>query len=124
MFIPIIIEENKKELLIFSKNKIFNQWNNFTEKFHLIEYILLTEDLEDIDLIKSKYEFIEEYDFKDITDKYFLDDSIIALIFKNENEIRILSRIKIKDKTVLKNQSFFNLDINDEEKIKDIINDL
>ena len=124
LFIPIIIEENKKELLIFSKNKIFNQWNNFTEKFHLIEYILLTEDLEDIDLIKSKYEFIEEYDFKDITDKYFLDDSIIALIFKNENEIRILSRIKIKDKTVLKNQSFFNLDINDEEKIKDIINDL
>ena len=31
---------------------------------YLIDYILPTEDLEDLNLIKSKYEYIEEYNFK------------------------------------------------------------
>ena len=124
LFIPIIIDENKKELLIFSKNKIFDQWNNYKEKFHLIDYILPTEDLEDLNLVKSNYETIEEYDFKEIINKYYLENSIIALIFKNKNEIRILSRITIKDKVVLKNQTFLNTDFNEEKKLDKIISDL
>ena len=75
LFIPIIIDENKRDLLIFSDNKIFEQWNLFQESFHLIEYILPTEDLEDINIIKNRYEFIEEYDFKEVTNKYYLKDS-------------------------------------------------
>ena len=90
----------------------------------MINYILLTEDLEDINLIKSKYEFIEEYDFKEITDKYFLNDSIIALFFKSKNDVRVLSRIKIKDDINIKNQSFMNIDLNDNEQSIKIINDL
>ena len=31
-FIPIIIDENKKDLLIFSNNEIFNQWNLYQKK--------------------------------------------------------------------------------------------
>ena len=76
----------------------------------------MTEDLEDINLIKSKYEFIEEYDFKEITDKYFLNDSIIALFFKSKNDVRVLSRIKIKDEINIKNQSFSNIDLNDNDQ--------
>ena len=64
-----IINENKNDLLIFSENKIFNEWNNHIKNFHLIEYILPTEDLEDLNLVKSKYDFIEQYDFKEITSK-------------------------------------------------------
>ena len=124
LFIPIIIDENKKELLIFSENKIFDKWNNYNEKFHLIEYILPTEDLEDINLIKSKYEIIEEYNFQEIINKYYLEDSIIALIFKNEKEMRVLSRITVKDNIVLKNQSFLDTDLNEEKKLKKIINGL
>ena len=124
LFIPIIIDEKEDDLLIFSKNKIFENWNNSIETFHLIDYILLTEDLEDINLIKSKYEFIEEYDFKEITDKYFLNDSIIALFFKSKNDVRVLSRIKIKDDINIKNQSFSNIDLNDNEQSTKIVNDL
>ena len=36
LFIPVIIDENKKDLLIFDNNKIFNEWNNFIKKTHLI----------------------------------------------------------------------------------------
>tara|TARA_B100000902_G_C27290765_1_gene907022 strand:+ start:172 stop:1248 length:1077 start_codon:yes stop_codon:yes gene_type:complete len=123
-FIPIIIDENKKDLLIFYDNTIYNEWENYTENFHLIEYILPTEDLEDLDLLKSKYEFIEEYDFKEITDKYSIYDSIILLIFKNKSNIRALSKIKIKDNIFLKNQLFENIDIENQEQTKILIKNL
>ena len=124
LFIPIIIEENKKDLLIFSDNKIHNEWNNLNKSSYLIEYILPTDDLEDINFIKNNFENIEKYNFKEIIDKYDLDDSIIALIFKNDEEIRILSRITIKNNIVLKNQSFSNINLSDDEQREKIINDL
>jgi len=123
-FIPIIIDENKNDLLIFSNNNVFKKWEDYTESFHLIDYVLPTEDLEDLNLIKSKYEIIEKYDFKEITSKYFLKDSIIALIFKNENDLRILSKINIQDKIILKNQTFSQVDISNDEQIDKIIPEL
>ena len=42
------------------------------KKKYLIEYILPTEDLEDINKIKKNYENIEQYDFKEIISKYNL----------------------------------------------------
>ena len=122
---PVIIDENKKELLIFAENKFFENWNKNEIRHHLLEYILPTEDLEEINLIKSKFETIEKYDFKEIIDKYYLEDSIIALIFKNNEEwLRILSRIKINKDIKLKNQSFINFDLNNDSQLKNTINDL
>ena len=41
LFIPIIIRENKEDLSIFSNNIFYDEWNNYIESFHLIEYLLL-----------------------------------------------------------------------------------
>ena len=123
-FIPIIIDEDKRDLLVFNKNKIFDEWNSISDDTQLIEYILPTEDLEDLNLIKSKFEDIEQYSFKDITKKYDLDNFIITLIFKNQNEVRILSRINIMNDLILKNQTYFDIDINNEDHIKNMIQDL
>jgi hypothetical protein len=124
LFIPIIIQEQKKDLLMFSNNKIYEEWNNHTKSFHLLEYILPTEDLEDLNLVKSKYEIIEQYDFSEITNKYYLKDSIIALVFKKGNQTRVLSRISINENIVLKNQSFSNININNLKQIELLIKDL
>ncbi len=124
LFIPIIIEENKENLLVFSNNKFYDEWNNYSESFYLIEYILPTEDLEDLNLIKKQYDVIEQYDFKEITNKYYLNDSIIALIFLNQKNIRILSRITVNEKVVLVNQSFSNIDINDTDQLSTITKSL
>ena len=124
LFIPIIIDEKERELLIFSKNKFFKEWNDYNQNFHLIEYILPTEDLEDLNLIKNKFEVIEQYNFKEVIDKYDLNDSIITLIFRNEMEIRILSRITIKENVILKNQSFSNIDIDNSDNLAVVINNL
>ena len=124
LFIPVIIDEDRKELFIFSNNKIFQEWNNEIKNFHLIEYILPTEDLEDINIIKSKFEFIEEYDFKEIINKYNLSDSIVVIIFRNTNELRVLSKMNIQNNITIKNQSFSNFDIDNELHVKKIINEL
>ena len=121
LFIPIIIDENKKDLLIFYNNKIFTEWNNFTKNYHLIEYLLPEEDLEDLKIIKNKYEFIEEYDFKEIISKYNLSSSIVALIFKKENKIRILSKITDNDNTVLTNKTFSEINFDNVNDIENLI---
>ena len=124
LFIPIIIDEKKKDLKIFNDNQIFDEWNNDLKSFHLIEYVLPTEDLEDLNLIKKNYEIIEQYDFKEITKKYFLKNSIITLIFINDNEVRILSRITSKNDVKLNNKTFMGVDLKNLNQRKQIINEL
>ena len=124
LFIPIVIDENKKDLSIFDNNKIFEEWNKISEEYNLIEYILPTEDLEDLQIIKDNYELIEQYDFNEITNKYYLKDSIIALIFKNEKELRVLSRITVKDSVILKNQTFSDINLKNTDHIHNLIKNL
>ena len=123
LFIPILIDEKNKDLLIFD-NKIFKEWNNHSESYHLIDYLLPTEDLEDINLIKKNFDLIEEYDFEEIIKKYYLDNSIISLIFKNKKEIRVLSRIITNKNIVLKNQTFSNINIDNQDEVKSLVKDL
>lgn len=124
LFIPIIIDQEGEEILIFSNNPLYEKWNNKDIKTSLIKYLLPTEDLEDINLIKSKYDDIENYDFDQIIEKYFLKHSVVALIFKNENETKILSKINIKNKKIIKNSSFENFDFKNENEVGALIHKL
>ena len=42
-----------KDLTIFSGNEIYENWNNQNNKSKLITYLLPSEDLEDLNLIKK-----------------------------------------------------------------------
>ena len=123
LFIPIVIDENKKDLLIYD-NVIFKNWNKNLKKTHLIDYILPTEDLEDLNQIKNNYEIIEQYDFKEVTSKYNLDDSIVSLIFRDNEGLRVLSRITYNKNEVIRNKSFPLKDLNDEDQINELIKEL
>jgi len=124
LYLPIVIEEDKKDLFIFTNNRIFKEWNKFEENHHLIEYVLPTEDLEDLEIIKKKYEFLEKYNFNEIINKYYLNDAIISLIFKDKNKIRVLSRVSIKDDVILKNRSFTGLNLTNPSHTEKIIKSL
>ena len=124
LFIPIIIDEKINDLTIFTNNEIYNKWNTIHEKHHLINYLLPTEDLEDLLIIKKKFDYIENYDFDEIIKKYYIDNCIIALIFKDGQEIRILSKIINKNKVVIKNDSFPKFDLQNNEKIEFLISKL
>ena len=120
-FIPIIIDENKDEILMFSENYIFNNWNLDKKKYHLLNYILPTEDLEDFNLVKSKSRNLENYDFQEIINKYNLEDYIIMIIFKNNQEIRVINKINFNKTMDLKNLKFKNLKFNNDKVINEFI---
>jgi len=117
-FIPIIYDENKDEILMFSESDLFNKWNSNIKNYHLLKYILPTEDLEDFNLIKRNSKNLENYDFKEIIQKYNLEDYIVTIIFKNNEEIRVLNKINFNEKIDLKNLSFKNMSLNDDKEIE------
>jgi hypothetical protein len=120
----VIVDQSSTDLLVYSNNPIYRNWKKEDKGDYLIEYILPTEDLEDLNLIKKNYSDLENYDFEEIIKKYFLDNSIIALIFKDQNQIKILSKINIKDKKVIKSNSFNNIKLNNSEDINKLVDNL
>ncbi|MDC3028626.1 DUF2066 domain-containing protein [Candidatus Pelagibacter sp.] len=106
LFIPLIVDEEQKDLVLFSENIFFKNWLIESKNQYQLLYILPSEDLDDIQIIKSKYDFLEEYDFKEIINKYSLNSYIITLIYKNESDLRILSKIKLSDRLVIDNRMF------------------
>ena len=108
LFIPVVIDEEKKNIILFSENKFYQNWLVNNDNQNQLIYLLPTDDLDDIQIIKSKYEYLEDYDFKEIVNKYFLDDYIISLIYKNSPDLRVLSKIKLSDKIILDNKVFRN----------------
>ena len=124
LFIPIVIDQSNIDLLVFSNNPIHKNWKDENKKDYLIEYILPTEDLEDLNLIKNNYLELENYDFTEIIKKYFLDNSIIALFFKDNNQIKVLSKINIREKKVIKSNSFENIDLDNNEDLNELIGSL
>jgi hypothetical protein len=123
-FIPIILDENKDEILMFSESDLFNKWNSKIKNYHLLKYVLPTEDIEDFNLIKRNSKNLENYDFKEIIQKYNLEDYIVTIVFKNDQEMRVLNKIHFNKKIDLKNLSFKNISLNDDKEIEKIIENL
>ena len=124
LFIPILFDQTKNDIMLYSNNPMYNNWKIDTRREHLIEYVLPTEDLEDLYLIRKNYLEIENYDFEKIIEKYSIDNSIIAIFFKNIKEIKVLSKIRIKNKKVIKSNSFSNIDLNNRDDLNKLINNL
>ena len=118
--LPIIFDVNKDEILLFSESYLFNNWNLNIKKYHLLNYILPTDDIEDFYLIKQNSNNLENYDFKDIIQKYDLNNYIISIIFKNDEEIKVLNKINLKEKEDLKNLDL-DLDLNKNKDIDKLI---
>ena len=124
LFIPVIINEKGNDISIFSNNPIYTDWNKTNKRYQLINYLLPSEDLEDLNLIKEKLDVIETYDFNDITKKYFLKNSIISVIFKGKNEVRILTKIYNDKNEIIKNDTFKNINIDNETDLNLLIENL
>ena len=80
--------------------------------------------MEDFNLVKKNLNSIETYDFNEIIKKYYINNYIISLIFKNNNEIRVLSKIYNEKKEIIKNDTFQNLNLSNNEDLSFFINSL
>ena len=123
-FFPIIVDKNKEEISIFSENNVFNNWNSKNQKYFLLRYILPTEDLEDFNLINRNFKNLESYDFHEIIKKYDLEEYIISIIFKENNEVKVFNKIKFNQEKDLKNISFQNLNLDNNEDVDKLIYNL
>ena len=124
LFFPIILDQVNNDILVYSNNLLNDKWNSEDHKNFLINYILPTEDLEDLNLIRENYSEIENYDFENIIKNYSIDNSIVAIFFKDEKEIKILSKIIVKNEKFIKSNSFNNISFKDEIELKKLIKEL
>ena len=123
MFIPIIVDEDTNQILLFSENQLFKFWNSKKKKYHLLDYILPNEDIEDFNLIKRNVKNLENYDFNEITKKYNFNDYIIMIIFKNSQGIRVLNKIVFDKNKNIKNFKFKNMNLKNFDNLNKFIED-
>ena len=121
LFVPILIKSKSEKLMIFNENPIFNNWNENLKKSDLINYILPNEDIEDRGLLESNFNSIEDYDFEEIIEKYAIENFIINIIYKEKNNFNVLSKIKLEGNYKIVNNSYQEIDLENEESRKKFI---
>ena len=120
--LPILVDTNQSDISLLSENPFYLNWTKFYKKYHLLDYVLPNEDLDDLNIIKNNINNLEDYEFKEIITKYQLKDYIIVILFKNEESIRVLTRIKFNNEFILLNENFPYKSINNDIEV--IINSL
>ena len=121
ILIPILVNNEKNQILLFSENIFYTNWNKFNENYFLLNYILPNEDIEDINLIKKNIQNIEEYNFSEIIAKYAIDDYIILILFQKENNFSALIKTNLNNKLFISNKKF---DSDNNQSVESIIKDL
>ena len=124
LLIPILIDIENQEVSLFSENPFYVDWNKNNYKNHLLKYILPNEDLDDLRIISSEINNIEDYDFKKIIKKYDLNDYIIIILFKNRNNFKILSKINLNNNEIILNSFFPDIKFQNEISINKVIYEL
>jgi len=124
LLVPILVDLEFDKIYFFTDNIFYKKWNDKIKNYHLLNYLLPSEDLEDLTIIQKNYGYIEDYDFKDLIKKYDLEDYIITIIFKNQNELKVLSKINLNNSFKVHNQIFKKIDLENEESFQIILDNL
>ena len=124
LLIPILVDTETENIYLFNDNIFYKQWNSEKKNFQLLDYLLPSEDLDDLKKIQEMADAIESYDFKNLIKKYDLKDYIIPIIYKNKDEIKILSKINLNNSFKINNQKYSKIDLNNKKDFKKIIEDL
>ena len=101
LFMPILLDTQSNELKYFDQNYFYNNWNKINKDYFLLNYNLPDENLENFRLFQKIKNNIENNDLSEITSKYNFKNIFIVIFYRNENNLKIFSKI-----------SFSNLDFN------------
>ena len=124
LLIPILVDMQLDKILLFTNNVFYEKWNKNNERFYLLNYLLPSEDLEDVNLLSQNSKSIEDYDFKEIIKKYDLNDFIITVIYKNNNDLKILSKIQLNQSLKIDNQAYENIELSNEKDFELVLTNL
>ena len=124
LLIPVLVDEKNEKVHLYTKNIFYQQWNNFNTNYNLLEYLLPSEDIEDFNSIREMNMSIEDYDFGSIINKYDLKDHIISIIFKNNDNIKVLSKIYLNNSLKVNNRNFEKINLKNEKDFLFLLNEL
>ena len=116
LIIPIVIDTVKDEIYYINNNIFFKEWLNVNEDYHLINYSLPNQDIEDFQIIKKNVKNLERNNLKEIIEKYNFDNFALLIIYKTEKNLRIFSRVNFNGSEFTINNTYFNTEINDLKK--------
>ena len=121
LLIPILVDVELDKVYFFTGNIFYKKWNEYKKNYHLLEYLLPSEDLEDLKDIQQMSSSIEKHDFINLITKYDLQDYIITVIYKDKNQLRILSKINLNESLNIDNQKFEKINFSDKKNLETVI---
>jgi hypothetical protein len=111
LLFPIVVETKDNNIYLFNNNIFYDKWNDQKNSYDLLDYLLPSEDIEDLIELQRTSKDIETYDFSNLINKYDIKDSIILIIYKEGNSIRTLSKINLNNTLKIKNKNYSKIDI-------------
>jgi len=124
LLIPVLVDTETESIYLFNNNIFYEKWNDMKNNYQLLDYLLPSEDLEDLNKLQEMSNSIESYDFIDLIKKYDLKDYIISIIYKNKDEVKILSKISLNNSLKVNNQRYSKINLTNEKDINIILKDL
>ena len=124
LLIPILVDTETESTYLFNNNIFYKQWNNIRKNYQLLDYLLPSEDLDDLNKLQEVSDYIETYDFMNLISKYDLNDYIISIIYKNKKEVNVLSKINLNNSFKINNQKYTKVDLSNEIDINKILDNL
>ena len=121
LLVPILVDTEMDSIYLFNNNIFYNRWNDVIKNYQLLDYLLPSEDLEDLNKIQEMSNSIETHDFLDLIKKYDLKDYIISIIYKNNDEVKILSKINLNNSFKVNNQKYSKIDFTNEKDVNMIL---
>ena len=124
VILPILIDLKKNQIFSYSNNPFFLNWNLNNEKYHQINYVLPNEDIEDFSIIRKNVSDIENYNFNEIFNKYNVKNRILLVLLKQDNLIKVFSKLNLENSEMYINKELKNLNFKDLDQINKAILDL
>ena len=121
LLIPILMNTETDSIYLFNNNIFYDKWNDEKNNFQLLEYLLPSDDLGDLNNIQRAINNIEDHDFSELILKYDLKDYIILIVYKNRNEIKILSKIGLNNTLKLDNKRYDEINLQNADEINKLI---
>ncbi len=122
LIFPIFIDLDLQTVNLFNQNPFFNEWILIKKDYHLLNYILPNEDIDVISVLNKNIDNLEDYNYENIVKKYNSNEYIISLIYREKENIKIFSIIKINNNTKIHNFTFEDIDISKLDNLNDLIN--
>ena len=124
LIFPIIVETKDNSIYLFNNNIFYDKWNEQKNSYDLLDYLLPSEDIEDLIELQKTSKEIETYDFSNLINKYDIKDSIILIIYKEDNGIRTLSKINLNNNLKIQNKNYPKINIVNEDDFSNIVKSL